>query len=86
MENYKSSHTEVSAGDDIIALVQDIEILTKDDAIARLLELEERHEKTFFETGGVLSAIQKHKWFDPFDFWTSGSRKTPLSAAARLGP
>ena len=61
------SHTEVSAGDDIIDLVQDIENLTKDDAIARLLELEERHEKTFFEIGGVLSAIQKHKWFDPFD-------------------
>ena len=67
LENYKSSHTEVSAGDDIIDLVQDIENLTKDDAIARLLELEERHEKTFFEIGGVLSAIQKHKWFDPFD-------------------
>src|SRR5271166_2655919 len=67
MENYKSSHTEASVGDDIIDLVQDIENLTKDDAIARLLELEERHEKTFFEIGGVLSAIQKHKWFDPFD-------------------
>ena len=57
MENYKSSHTEASAGDDIIDLVQDIENLTKDDAIARLLELEERHEKTFFEIGGVLSAL-----------------------------
>ena len=42
--DYKSSHTEVSAGDDIIDLVQDIENLPKDDAIARLLELEERHE------------------------------------------
>jgi PDZ domain/Trypsin-like peptidase domain len=25
------------------------------------------HEKTFFEIGGVLSALQKRKWFDPFD-------------------
>ena len=67
MENHKSSHTEALVGNDIIDLVQDIENITKDDAIARLLELEERHEKTFFEIGGVLSAIQKHKWFDPFD-------------------
>ena len=66
LENNKSSRTEASAGDDIIDLVQDIENLTKDGAFARLLELEERHEKTFFEIGGVLSAIQKHKWFDPF--------------------
>jgi hypothetical protein len=47
-------------------LVHGIENLTRDDARARLLELEENQEKTFFEIGGVLSTIQKHKWFEPF--------------------
>jgi hypothetical protein len=61
-----TSYAEASAGEDIVELVRGIENLTKDDAIARLLELEEFHEKTFFEIGGVLSAIQKRKWFDPF--------------------
>ena len=87
MENYKSSHTEASAGDDIIDLVQDIENLTKDDAIAQLLELEERHEKTFFEIGGVLSAIQKHKWFDPFaslDEWVEKNTALSRSKARAL--
>ena len=40
--------------------------LKKDEALARLLELEEDREKTFFEMGCVLSMIQKRKWFDPF--------------------
>jgi hypothetical protein len=52
--------------DVIVDLVHGIERLTKDDARARLLELEGDQEKTFFEIGGVLSAIQKHKWFEPF--------------------
>ena len=87
LENYKSSDTEASVGDDIIDLVQDIEILTKDDAIARLLELEERHEKTFFEIGGVLSAIQKRKWFDPFaslDEWVEKNTALSRSKARAL--
>ena len=87
MENYKSSHTEASACDDIIDLVQDIENLTKDDAIARLLELEERHEKTFFEIGGVLSALQKRKWFDPFaslDEWVEKNTALSRSKARAL--
>ncbi len=80
-----TSYAEASAGDHIIDLVQDIENLTKDDAIARLLELEERHEKTFFEIGGVLSAIQKRKLFDPFaslDEWVE--KKTALNRSKAL--
>jgi hypothetical protein len=57
---------EAPGTDVIVDLVHGIESLTKDDARARLLELEEDQEKTFFEIGGVLSAIQKHKWFEPF--------------------
>ena len=51
--------------------------------IARLLKLEERHEKTFFEIGGVLSTIRKRKWFDPFatlDEWVE--KKTALSRSS----
>jgi hypothetical protein len=57
---------EASGTDIIVDLVHEIDSLTKDDARARLLELEEHQDKTFFEIGGVLSAIQKHKWFEPF--------------------
>ena len=56
---------------------------TKYDAIKRLLELEEQHEKTFFEIGGVLSAIKKNKWFDEFatlDEWVE--KKTALSRSS----
>ena len=70
---------------DVIAdLVHGIESLTKDDACARLLELEEDQEKTFFEIGGVLSAIQKHKWFDPhasLDEWVKKSTAIKRSRA-----
>jgi hypothetical protein len=38
--------------DVIVDLVHGIESLTKDDARARVLELEEDQEKTFFEIGG----------------------------------
>jgi hypothetical protein len=83
------SHTsaEASAGADLVELVRGIENLTKDDAIARLLELEERHEKTFFEIGGVLSAIQKRKWFDPFaslDEWVKNNTALSRSKARAL--
>ena len=58
--------------------------LTKDEARARLLELEEDQEKTFFEIGGVLSAIQKHKWFEPFgslDEWVKKNTTIKRSRA-----
>jgi hypothetical protein len=42
-----------------------IDNLKKDHALARLLELEEDQERTFFEMGGILSMIQERKWFDP---------------------
>jgi hypothetical protein len=74
------SCAKASVGEDLVDLVQEIENLTKDDAIARLLHLEERNEKTFFEIGGVLWALQKRKWFDPFaslDEWVEN--KTALS-------
>jgi hypothetical protein len=81
MNGHKSqSCAKPSVGEDLVDLVQDIENLTKDDAIARLLHLEERSEETFFEIGGVLWAIQKRKWFDPFaslDEWVEN--KTALS-------
>src|SRR5277367_6366840 len=47
-------------------LFQNFGSLKKDEALARLLDLEEDREKTFFEMGCVLSMIQKRKWFDPF--------------------
>jgi hypothetical protein len=70
--------------DVIVDLVHGIESLTKDDARARLLELEEDQEKTFFEIGGVLSAIQKHKWFEPFsslDEWVKKNTAIKRSRA-----
>jgi hypothetical protein len=56
-----------SAGELNGDLFRNFERLKKDEALARLLELEEDREKTFFEMGCVLSLIQKRKWFDPFD-------------------
>ena len=73
--------------DDIVDLDQEIKKLNKDDAIARLLELEERHEKTFFEIGGVLSAIQKNEWFDPFaslDEWVEKNMAISRAKARAL--
>ena len=73
--------------DDIVDLDQEIKKLNKDDAIARLLELEERHEKTFFEIGGVLSAIQKNEWFDPFaslDEWVENNMAISRAKARAL--
>ena len=82
-----TSCTEASVGEDLVDLVRDIENLTKDDAIMRLLELEERNEKTFFEIGGVLSAIQKREWFDPFaslDEWVENNTALSRSKARAL--
>lgn len=75
---------EASGADVIVDLVHGIESLKKDDARARLLELEEDQEKTFFEIGGVLSAIQKNKWFDPYaslDEWVKKSTGIKRSKA-----
>jgi hypothetical protein len=75
---------EAPGADFIVDLVHGIESLTKDKARARLLELEEDQEKTFFEIGGVLSAIQKHKWFEPFsslDEWVKKNTTIKRSRA-----
>jgi hypothetical protein len=75
---------EAPGTDVIVDLVHGIESLTKDDARARLLELEEDQEKTFFEIGGVLSAIQKHQWFEPFgslDEWVKKNTAIKRSRA-----
>ena len=75
---------EAPGTDVIVDLVHGIESLTKEDARARLLELEEDQEKTFFEIGGVLSAIQKHKWFEPFgslDEWVKKNTAIKRSRA-----
>ena len=70
----KAVDAEASAADDS-DLVEEIESLNKDDAIARFRKLQERHGKTYFEMGGVLSAIQKNEWFDPFA--SAGPRRGP---------
>ena len=73
---------------DVLAdLVHEIENLKKDDAIARLGTLEETHEQNFFEIGGVLSAIQKNKWFEPhasFDEWVEKNTAMRRSKARVL--
>ena len=63
----KSAHTVTSAAEaDLISdLVHKIENLNESDAKARLFELEDAHEKTYFEIGGVLSVMQREKWYDP---------------------
>lgn len=58
--------------DDVADLVHKIENLKKDDAIDWLGKLEDAHERTYFEIGGLLSVIQANKWFEPcasFDEW-----------------
>ena len=79
-----AADAEAPGADVIVDLVLGIESLTKDDARARLLELEEDQEKTFFEIGGVLSAIRKHKWFEPFsslDEWVKKNTAIKRSRA-----
>src|SRR5208337_5472919 len=58
--------TSAAEADLISDLVHEIESLEKSYAIARLFELEDAHEQTYFEIGGLLSVMQKEKWFDPF--------------------
>lgn len=58
--------TSAAETDLISDLVHEIECLEKKDAIARLIELEDAHEQTYFEIGGLLAVMQIEKWFDPF--------------------
>ena len=76
-----------STADPFTDLVHKIENLKKSDAIARLVELEEAHEKTYFEIGGVLSVMQREKWFDPFaslDEWVENNTAMKRSKARAL--
>jgi len=79
-----AADAEPSGADVIVDLVHGIGSLTKDQARARVLELEEDQEKTFFEIGGVLSAIQKHKWLEPcssLDEWVKKNTAIKRSRA-----
>jgi hypothetical protein len=84
IDDVNAIDAEAPGTDVIVDLVRGIDSLTKDDARARLLELEEDQEKTFFEIGGVLSAIQKHRWFEPFgslDEWVKKNTAIKRSRA-----
>jgi hypothetical protein len=79
--------TSAAEADLISDLVHKIENLKKPDAIARLLELEDAHEKTYFEIGGVLSVMQRGKWFDPcasLDEWVENYTAMKRSKARAL--
>jgi hypothetical protein len=81
-DDAKALDARAPAADVIVDPFNNIESLKKDDALARLLELEEDQERTFFEMGGVLSMIQKRKWFDPYpslDEWVE--QNTTISRA-----
>lgn len=81
-DDAKALDAQAPAADVIVDPFHIIESLKKDDALARLLELEEDQERTFFEMGGVLSMIQKRKWFDPcasLDEWVE--KNTAISRA-----
>ena len=79
--------TSAAETDLISDLVHEIESLEKSDAIARLIELEDAHEQTYFEIGGLLSVMQKEKWFDPFaslDEWVENHTAMKRSKARAL--
>ena len=57
--------TSAAETDLISDLVHEIESLEKSDAIARLIKLEDAHEQTYFEIGGLLSVMQKEKMVRP---------------------
>ena len=79
--------TSAAKPDLISDLVHGIESLEKQDAIARLIELEDAHEQTYFEIGGLLSVMQKEKWFDPFaslDEWVENNTAMKRSKAWAL--
>lgn len=64
-------------------LIEQIEQLPKQAAIARLDQLEEIGEETFFEIGGVLSAIRKNKWFDPFPSFEKWVKKSTVHGVSK---
>jgi hypothetical protein len=76
-DDAKALDAQAPAADAIADLFHNIENLKRDDALARLLALEEDQERTFFEMGGVLSMIQKRKRSTRALRWTSGLRKIP---------
>ena len=79
--------TSAAEADLISDLVHEIESLEKSDAIARLIKLEDAHEQTYFEIGGLLSVMQKEKWFDPFaslDEWLENNTAMKRSKARAL--
>jgi hypothetical protein len=47
-------------------VVHEIENLSKAEALIRVGKFEDANNKAYFEMGGVLSVIQRHKWYDPF--------------------
>ena len=53
----------------------------------RLIELEDAHEQTYFEIGGLLSVMQKEKWFAPYaslDEWVENNTAMKRSKARAL--
>ena len=79
--------TSAAETDLISDLVHEIKSLEKSDAIARLIELEDANEQTYFEIGGLLSVMQKEKWFDPFaslDEWVENKTAMKRSKARAL--
>jgi len=79
--------TSAAETDPISDLAHEIESLGKSDAIARLIELEDAHEQTYFEIGGLLSVMQKEKWFDPsasLDEWVENNTAMKRSKARAL--
>ena len=79
--------TSAAETDLISDLVHEIESLEKSDAIARLIELEDANEQTYFKIGGLLSVMQKEKWFDPFaslDEWVENKTAMKRSKARAL--
>jgi len=77
----------IETPDLISDLVHKIENLKESDAKARLFELEDAHEKTYFEIGGVLSVMQKEKWYTPcasLDEWIEKNTGMKRSKARAL--
>ena len=53
------------------------------------IEIEDAHEQTYFEIGGLLSVMQKEKWFDPFaslDEWVENNTAMKLEQGAGVDP
>jgi hypothetical protein len=79
--------TSAAETDLISDLVHKIENLEKQEAIARLIVLEDVHEQTYFEIGGLLAVIQMEKWFDPFaslDEWVESKTAMKRGKARAL--